>query len=407
MNWAEFANVAAAVGLSSALNGLWLGLLVAGLAAAVLRAMPHSNATTRYAIWFTALLLVVAMPIVLLLVPRQAPAASVAVTMGVPAPVNVPVAATWPVCAGAAWLGITMIMLARAGWSMWHILSLKSGGTEIGRRGHIRLLASPDVRVPMAAGFFRRAIIFPEWLVDQLSPEEFDQVLCHELAHLRRGDDWTQLAQALAEAVLFFNPAVYLIGRRLKIEREIACDDWVVSTTGRARPYAACLTHLHELTRRASAPQLAPGATTRTRWQISARVEALLQTNRNATPRFAGSGWLAAGTMVAAALIVAAEVPPLAGVQELPVAAMPVVQLQAPGAPAMAVAPHRAAPAAPVRRRLLARSLRKPAAAQVPLLEPDPGYMLVRAWNVEQSPGYVIITVVFFAPPPPMMFNRI
>ena len=114
-----------------------------------------------------------------------------------------------------------------------------------------------------------------------MSAEEFEQVLCHEMAHLRRWDDWTQLAHAVAQAVLFFNPAIYWIGRRLKIEREMACDDWVVSATGEARPYAACLTHLHELTRRAPAPQLAPGATTRTRWQISARVEALLQADRN------------------------------------------------------------------------------------------------------------------------------
>jgi beta-lactamase regulating signal transducer with metallopeptidase domain len=132
-------------------------------------------------------------------------------------------------------------------------------------------------------------------------------VLCHEMAHLRRWDDWTQLAQAVAQAMLFFNPAIYWIGRRLKIEREMACDDWVVSTTGEARPYAACLTHLHELTRRAPAPQLAPGAITRMRWQLRARVEALLQPDRNSTPRFSRSGWMAACALVSAALIVAAS----------------------------------------------------------------------------------------------------
>ena len=81
MNWLDFANVAAATALSSALNGLWLGLLLAAMAAALLRAMPRANATTRYAVWFTTVLLVVAMPPLFLLVPRSTAVAS-AVTVG-------------------------------------------------------------------------------------------------------------------------------------------------------------------------------------------------------------------------------------------------------------------------------------------------------------------------------------
>lgn len=167
MNWTELANAAAAIALSGALNSLWSGLLLAGVATLVIRLLPRSNATTHYAIWFTALLCVLAVPVVLPLIPRPAP-----VALAATAPAlhwNVPVTTQWPVYAVLGWMGIAAILLARVGWSLVHIASLKRGATAIGSRRGIRLLASADVRVPMAAGFVRRAVIFPQWLLEELT----------------------------------------------------------------------------------------------------------------------------------------------------------------------------------------------------------------------------------------------
>jgi beta-lactamase regulating signal transducer with metallopeptidase domain len=402
VNWAEWVNVAAAVAVSTALNSLWLGFLPAALAAGLVRLVPRSNATTRHAIWFTALVLAVVAPVIIL-IPRPAPISAPISQALQAAPVTVPVTAQWPVYAALAWLAVAAILLARVGWSLLHIYGLKRRASLIGQRGNIRVLASAEAKVPMAAGFVRRAIVFPQSLLDELTSQEFEQVLCHELAHLRRSDDWTQLAHALAQAVLFFNPAIYWIGRRLKIEREMACDDWVVSTTGAARPYAACLTHLHELTRRAAAPQLAPGATTRKRWQLRARVEALLQPDRNSTPRFSRSGWMATCAMVSVALIVAAKTTPPVGVQEIPLAAMAFAQPSTPAAPAISFAPKRfVAP-----RPLLAASRLAKLELPPPPAITDTPVMLVRAWQIESSPSYFLIAVVFFAPPPPTVLHGI
>jgi len=406
VNWLEWVNVAAAVAVSTALNSVWLGLLLAALAAGLVRLLPRSNATTRYAIWFTALLLAVATP-AMLLIPRTAPEAAMMSPALPAAPWIVPVTAQWPVYAVLAWLAIAAILLARVAWSFIHIHSLKRRANLIGRRGNVRVLASAEARVPMAAGFMRRAIVFPKSVVDELTPEEFEQVLCHEIAHLHRWDDWTQLAHAIAHAALFFNPAIYWVGRRLKIEREMACDDWVVSATGAARPYAACLTHLHEVTRRATAPQLAPCATSGTRWQISARVEALLRPDRNATPRFSRSGWMAACALVSAALIVAARTTPPVGVQEIPLATMACTHPSAPAAPAIApvtwLAPRREAPARP---RFVASRMPKSDLPAPPALANAP-VVLVRAWQVEVSPTYFVIAVVFIEPPPHAPLNGI
>jgi hypothetical protein len=178
---------------------------------------------------------------------------------------------------------------------------------------------------------------------------------------------------------------------------------------------------LHELTRRASAPQLAPGATTRRRWQISARVEALLEANRNATPRFARSGWLAAGALVSAALLVATQAPELLGVQQAPPTPIQFARLNPPAAPALAATTaRRPAAAIPVkaviaRPRVVAAHLRRPARAgvaekqlaQTAEKRTGTGYVLVGAWSLTAPDSYLVITVVFFEPPPPTALNRI
>jgi beta-lactamase regulating signal transducer with metallopeptidase domain len=401
MNGFDWANIVSAVVVSSALNSLWLGLLLTVLAAGLLRLLPRPNAATRHAVWFTALTLVLAAP-AMLLIPRPAAAVQAVIPVAASsAPLEVPITAHWPLYAGLAWMAIAAILLARVGWSLVHIHGLKRRATLLARRDNVRVLASSEVRVPMAAGFWQRAIVFPQSVVKELSSEEFEQVLCHEMAHLRRWDDWTQLVHEIARAVLFFNPAIYWIGRRLTIEREMACDDWVVSATGAPRPYAACLTHLHEVTRRASAPQLAPGATTRTRWQISARVEALLQPERNSTTRFSRSGWMAACALASAALIVSAKTTPPVGVQPLPVDTLAMARLNTPAAPAISLVTRKAAP---VRPRLLARMA---GPGLPPAALPDAPVVLVRAWQVDVSQRYFVITVVFFEPPPPTVLNGI
>jgi hypothetical protein len=80
----------------------------------------------------------------------------------------------------------------------------------------------------------------------------------HEAEHLRRRDDWTNLLQKICLALFPLNPALAWIERRLCREREMACDDGVVSVTNAPRAYAACLASLAErgLERRAEALSL-------------------------------------------------------------------------------------------------------------------------------------------------------
>ena len=71
-------------------------------------------------------------------------------------------------------------------------------------------------------------------------------VLCHELAHIQRGDWLTQMGAELLRAVYWFNPLVWLATRRLRQESELACDDAVLNAGITAPVYA---THLLDLAR--------------------------------------------------------------------------------------------------------------------------------------------------------------
>ena len=66
----------------------------------------------------------------------------------------------------------------------------------------------------------------------------------HELAHVRRRDDWTNLVQHCINALFFFHPAIWWVSKRISLEREIACDDQVLHSTRRPRAYALLLADL-------------------------------------------------------------------------------------------------------------------------------------------------------------------
>ena len=110
-----------------------------------------------------------------------------------------------------------------------------------------RLLVSREVSSPMAVGFVHPAVVLPESLTDELSSAELDHVLLHEMAHIARRDDWTNLAARVLGAALALHPVAWWILRQIEREREIACDDWVVARTRSAQSYAASLARLSEL----------------------------------------------------------------------------------------------------------------------------------------------------------------
>lgn len=105
----------------------------------------------------------------------------------------------------------------------------------------IQVLLSRKINTPLMFGLIKPVILLPVHLATSLSEEQLKAILLHELAHIRRHDFLLNLIQTVIETLLFFNPAVWIIGRIIRSEREHCCDDLVVQQSGVALPYAQAL----------------------------------------------------------------------------------------------------------------------------------------------------------------------
>ncbi|MGI9107646.1 MAG: M56 family metallopeptidase [Pyrinomonadaceae bacterium] len=111
----------------------------------------------------------------------------------------------------------------------------------------VRLCQSALVEVPTVIGWLRPVILVPASALTGLSAPQLEALLAHELAHIRRHDYLVNVLQTVIEIVLFYHPAVWWLSRRVRVEREHACDDLAVEATGDVLVYARALTALETL----------------------------------------------------------------------------------------------------------------------------------------------------------------
>ena len=298
----DFQSVAQIVA-SRGLNTLLEGLALAGLSWGVLAVFGTRNSMTRFAVWFSTLLVIAGLPLL-----SRATSPLLASGSHIPA---LTLSGNWAAGLFASWALIASGLLVRLGLSLRHVSALRRDCREIDANSYpalmevnerqsrrVRLLVSDDVRIPTALGFFQPAVVLPSWTLRDLSADELKIILLHELAHLRRWDDWTNLAQKFVKALFFFHPAVWWIDSRLALEREIACDDIVLEQTANARTYAASLVSIAERVvaekmRMGRALALAQSALGRVK-EVSQRVAQILDTKRERTNR----GWRPALAMI-------------------------------------------------------------------------------------------------------------
>jgi len=103
---------------------------------------------------------------------------------------------------------------------------------RLGMPDFSRVFISPSALQAIAVGYLRPMVLLPAAMVAQMQPEMLEAVIAHELAHIRRFDLWVNLAQRVAETLLFYHPAVWWLSNRLRSERELCCDELAVKATG-------------------------------------------------------------------------------------------------------------------------------------------------------------------------------
>src|SRR6185503_17877995 len=276
---------------------LWQGAVIAlllGLANFVFR---RASANLRYVFACVAMLLMLAASITTLVWLGVSPQAGSAGPFGAfdstlrpsgisgATPTTLPVGA--PVLKFEQWLdqhlaalvwfwlaGVTLLSLRTAGgWivaqrlkriraypaaAMWQ-QRLVNLSAHLNIRRMVTLRESALARTPTVIGWLRPVILLPTSALAGLTPEMMEAVLAHELAHIRRHDYLLNMLQTAVETLLFYHPAVWWVGARIRQERENCCDDLAVNACGNAITYARALTELEEL--RGGYPQLALAAT--------------------------------------------------------------------------------------------------------------------------------------------------
>lgn len=242
------------LGAERVLNSMPEGLLIAAFAWLLLRIAGRQNSGTRFAVWFSALLAIAAISFLPGFGTGRAMRHVVRPEIILPDFLAVAIVAGWILMAAMA--------TARLAAGLWNLRklrrncgaiatselpsSLRETLDQIQTIRPVVICRSSVVCVPTAIGFFKPLILVPEWVLEELSPEDLKILLLHELAHLRRWDDWTNLAQKIVRAVLCFHPAVWWIEKRLSLEREMACDDVVLAVEKNSLVYAECLVSLAE-----------------------------------------------------------------------------------------------------------------------------------------------------------------
>ncbi len=104
----------------------------------------------------------------------------------------------------------------------------------------VEFAVSRKVSVPTAIGILRPIVLFPISALTELTPQQLELIIVHELAHIRRQDVLLNLMQTVIEALLFFHPGVWWVSAIVRAERENCCDDAAVSY-GNAAQYAKAL----------------------------------------------------------------------------------------------------------------------------------------------------------------------
>jgi beta-lactamase regulating signal transducer with metallopeptidase domain len=283
------------------------GTAVYMFTAVALRLSKRQSAAARFAVCFFALIAIAVFPVT-----RGLWASSVVSKPNHPALV---VSESWAFCLFWIWAALAGFQFLGVARSLLHLRSLRKSCLAVdlssfdplirqtlakGVEREVCLGTSDRVRVPTAIGLLKPAIVLPAWVLQELSPTELNQILLHELAHLRRYDDWTNLAQQLVKAMFFFHPAVWWIEKKMSFERETACDDAVLAETESPRAYAECLAHLAErsfVRRSIALAQAALGRFSET----SQRVAQILDANR---PKAKGNTWRPALSAAAGVVLV-------------------------------------------------------------------------------------------------------
>lgn len=184
---------------------------------------------------------------------------------GAPAPVSTPrdAQALHPLLTALCYAWVLGIVTLAAwhifGWARVQRLKARSSqapapwqeriaelAARIRLRSRVWLRVSDAIGAPALIGWIRPVVLVPLCALTELSPQQIEALLLHELAHIRRHDYLINLLQTAVETLLFYHPAAWWVGQKIRQEREHCCDDLAAAHCGRLK-YARALAAMEEM----------------------------------------------------------------------------------------------------------------------------------------------------------------
>jgi beta-lactamase regulating signal transducer with metallopeptidase domain len=272
------------------LHFLWQGAALAGMAYAVMGAC--RSASARYVVGVGTMALMLAAPVASFLVLRAQHHANATVAFSTEQASQPPLAAsstspgraneipgrpdkapTYFLWLVEAWFAGVLVLSSRSAAGILMVEWLRRKETlpvtkellgmclslqrRMGLERAVRYCESILLDAPAVAGWIRPVVLLPIRAVSDLSEEQLEAVIAHELAHIRRHDTLVHLFQVAVETLLFYHPVVWWLGKRIRAERENCCDDVAVALCNSPLTYAEALTRMAGWK---AAPQLAMAA---------------------------------------------------------------------------------------------------------------------------------------------------
>ncbi len=244
--------VSAAV-VSGLFSAVWQGAVLVACAALCLRLLPGLSAAARSAVWMLLFLMILLLHVLPVRIGEHR--AALGPVHGTPLHLDL----RWSVAIAGLWAALSLWKGVQLALAAVHLRRLAGRATPVqpdaatqallqgGNGGRsAELCTSAEVERPSVFGFIRPRILLPPGLVERLSAQELQQVVLHEMEHLRRADDWTNLLQKVGLVLFPLNPVLLWVERQLCAERELACDDRVLHSHCGRKAYAVCLTRLAE-----------------------------------------------------------------------------------------------------------------------------------------------------------------
>ncbi len=127
-------------------------------------------------------------------------------------------------------------------WRMF----VKRISEQMGIQKTVKLWVSEMISSPVTVGFLKPIILIPVAAINNLSTQQLEAVLLHELAHIRRADYLFNLVITFIRTILYFNPFVLLFSKLIEREREKSCDEIVLQFQYDRMGYASALLQMEK-----------------------------------------------------------------------------------------------------------------------------------------------------------------